>query len=186
MNKKVIFNSLLVYLLALSLVFVSCDNETTPGGDDGYVFTIQGITDDQISESWSGEVEGSGGFLVGFFIPGTSDNDIKSAAHAYVSFYKDQPPASFTLPSLKAYFVRNYASLGSFGNKFISGTLIDCATGQNNFATKGTYDVWLIIHGFRGPLIQNHYYQGYKLANLVVQGDTTKNALEFTKVITDF
>jgi hypothetical protein len=35
MNKKVFFSAMLVTLLALSLVFVSCDNGTTSDGGDG-------------------------------------------------------------------------------------------------------------------------------------------------------
>jgi hypothetical protein len=172
MNKKVIFSSFLVCLLALSLGFVSCDNGTSPDSGDfpnppppsPYVFTVQGITNAQRTEGWDL-------FLVGFFTPGAGNDDIISAVYVY--FNDTNPPRS-----LIAYSGGNSVS-GSDNNWSVSGTLIDCATGQNNFATDGTYDVWFVLKN-------GNVYQGYKLANLVVQGDTTKNASEFTKVISNY
>jgi hypothetical protein len=168
MNKKSIFLAMLVGLLALSLAFVSCDNGTSPvpvpvpGG--GYVFTLQGITDAQKLEGWDG-------FLFGLFTAGTGQSDVILSVYAY--FNNAQPPSS-----LKAYTGGNTVS-GTNNNWSISGTLIDCATGQNNFATNGTYDAWFVLKN-------GNTYQGYKLGNLSVQGNTTRNASAFTKVIANY
>jgi hypothetical protein len=170
MNKNVIFSSLLVCLLGLSLGFVSCDNGPSPDHGEfplprsGYVFTLQGITDAQRNE-------GSGGFLFGLFSAETDRADVESAVYAY--FNDTQPPAS-----LKAYSGGN-SVLGSNDAWYISGRLIDCTTGVENFDTNGTYDAWFVLKN-------GNTYQGYKLANLDVRGDTTRNASDFTKVISDY
>jgi hypothetical protein len=164
MNKKLFSLVMLVSLLALSLVFVSCDNGTTSGGGGGYVFTLNGITNDQKNEGFDG-------FLFGLFAPGTNQSDVIAGVAAY--FNNTEPPAS-----LKAYTGGNTVS-GSDNNWSITGTLIDCATGQNNFATNGTYDAWFALKN-------GNTYQGYKLANLNVQGNTTKNASQFEHPIVNY
>jgi hypothetical protein len=163
MNKKSIFLGMLASLLVLSFGFVSCDNGTSPGGG-GYVFTLNGITDAQ-------RTEGNDLFLFGLFDAGTNQNDIILAVASYIN--NTQVPSS-----LKAYTIGNTVS-GSPDNWTLSGPIIDCATGQNNFATNGTYDAWFALKN-------GNTYQGYKLDNLNVQGNTTRNASDFTHVITNF
>jgi hypothetical protein len=162
MNKKLNLLVMLVSLLALSLVFGSCDNGTTDngGGTDGAkTFTLTGITDIQ-------KAQGQTFVLFGLFPGGTDEATVKSDAAAF--FANTQPSA------VVAYMGGSTPTItGSTDNWTISATLNDASTG-GTWSGSGTYDAWFCLRN------SSNQWTGYKKTGLSITGSiTTCTASEF-------
>jgi hypothetical protein len=145
--------------------------QTENGGGSPKRFTLTGITSTY-------QTEGAAYVLFGLFPPGTPDNTI--IADAAVGYTGSGSPAAVV-----AYAGGSPSNLIASGfltgstTMTLTGTLTDVETG-GEWAGSGTFDAWFALRGANGA------WQGYKLANLNVQGNVSKATPDFTKTITNY
>jgi hypothetical protein len=158
MNKKVFFSVMLVNLLALSLVFVSCDNGTSPGGGNTpNVFTITGITTQLKTESEKV-------CIVGMYPESTTADQALNDTKRIYGLETGSP--QYIVAGREVY---HYAATGPEENWTESGTLKSASSGfTSDWRGNGTFiSYWLLQDG-------GGTYRAYKLktARIISEGES--------------